>query len=925
MILKRNLLTLAVASILMSGTHAAFAADTPANAAGNAASNSGNPDQSQATTPADDSKKDKSDTATASLGEVKVTGVRAAVEKAISIKKNSNEIVEVISAEDIGKLPDNSIADALARLPGISAQYVNGVASLLSIRGFSGDFNGTTVNGREQVSTADNRAVDFSQYPAEVMSGVVVYKTPEASLIGQGISGTIDLTTFRPLDFDKRVISVGGLYDTQSNSSLNADNPTKGGRYNVSYIDQYFDHTLGLYIGYEHLDQPVQGERWESYGYTTTPATGSAQVDGGDKVYADSYQNKRDTLITTLQWQPVENYLSTLDLYYSKDKQPHSYGGFEVGTAYGGATLLNPVIQNGSVVGGVWQGVQPVFREEYDANKNKIYTVGWNNKFKFGNGWTATADLSYQKANVTQSLMEQYGGLPGQKDSFAFSTNPNSGIPFFDPALNYNDPTTFKLSDPGGWGQDGYLKDLKVTDELKAARFDLARDIDSPISKVQAGLNYSDRTKTRGSNEWFLDLPGGHTSSITVPTNCLTSSTFLGYAGFPNTIGWNMNCTLSSYQQIPNINADITAKNWLVEEKVGTFYIQANIDTEVAGLPLRGNIGAQEVHTNQHSDAYANTGEAQTTGGATYNNFLPDMNLILTLPDDYTARFSAGKQMVRSRLDNETASAETSISVPPPLGGTLYTTCAPTGVKCLWTGNGGNPELRPFLADAYDLSFEKYWETKSVVQADVWYKKLLTYVYTQSVLYDFAAHGVPDPSPTLTPASSVGTFSQPVNGQGGYMRGYELSATQSLDTLSEALDGFGVQASYAFTQSSISPNGPGTSSPFPGLSKFASTLTAYYDKDGFSARVSSTHRSQFLGEVQAFGANQAFVNIKKATYTDVQLSYAIQSGQLEGVNFLLQVQNIFNTPYQQFYATPAQPEQYTSFGRHILLGASYKF
>jgi iron complex outermembrane receptor protein len=922
MTLKRNLLAIAVASVLVSGVHAAVATDPAANAATNSAASTpsaGGADQTTPqTTPTDDTtKKDKkaSEDSTASLSEVQVTGVRAAIEKAISIKQNSNEIVEVISAEDIGKLPDNSIADALARLPGVTAQYVNGVASLLSIRGFSGDFSGTTVNGREQVSTGDNRAVDFSQYPAELIGGAQVYKTPEATLIGQGIAGTIDLDTFRPLDFDHRVINLGLLGETQTNSSENANTDTKGGRFNASYVDQYFDHTLGVYVGFQHLDQPIQDQRWESYGYNP----GTIETSYGNKVYADSDKNTRNALITTVEWKPSDSYTSTLDLYYSKDKEIDQYGGFEVGS---GSSVENPVIQNGELVGGTLVGVTPVFREEYDVNRNKIYTIGWNNKFRFAESWTATADLSYEKANVTQSLMEQYAGIPGQPDNWNFYLNPN-GVPQFTPGLDYGDPNIVRLSDPGGWGQDGYLKDLKVTDELKAARFDLSRDIDSPISKVDVGVNLNDRTKTRNSDESFLNF-SNIGQGIAMPSSCIVPSTYLGYVSFPSSVAWNMNCALPYYTQKPNYNADITAKDWLVEERVSTFYVQANIDTEIFGLPFRGNIGAQEVHTNQHSDAYANTGDATTSGGASYNEFLPDMNLVLTLPDDNTLRFSAGKQMARPRLDDMTASAETSISVPPPPGG-LSTTCAPTGVRCLWTGNGGNPELRPFLADAYDFSWEKYFDTKGVIQADVWYKKLLTYIYDQSVLYDFAAHGIPNPSADLIPQSTVGTFTQPVNGTGGYMRGYELAATQPLDLFWEKLDGFGVMASYAFTQSNIQPNGPGTSSPFPGLSKFVSQLTVYYDKDGFSVRFASTHRSNFLGEVQAFGANQAFVNVEKATYTDAQLSYTIQDGTYKGVNFLLQLQNLFNEPYRQYYASPAQPEQYTIFGRHILLGVNYKF
>ena len=123
---------------------------------------------------------------------VTVTGIRSAIESAISVKKNAENIVEALNAEDIGKLPDATVAESVARLPGVTAQRnkVTGRASSISVRGMSPDFNGATLNGREQASTGDSRGVEFDQFPAELLSGVLIYKTPDAGLVGQGLSST---------------------------------------------------------------------------------------------------------------------------------------------------------------------------------------------------------------------------------------------------------------------------------------------------------------------------------------------------------------------------------------------------------------------------------------------------------------------------------------------------------------------------------------------------------------------------------------------------------------------------------------------------------------------------------------------------------------------------------------------------------------
>ena len=133
---------------------------------------------------------------------IEVKGFRASLVKAINTKRFSPEVVESVSAEDIGKLPDSSIAESIARLPGLAAQRLDGRASRVTIRGFGEDHVGTTFNGREQVSITDNRGAELDLYPSEIMSAVTVYKTPSADLEASGLAGVIDLQTIKPLSLD---------------------------------------------------------------------------------------------------------------------------------------------------------------------------------------------------------------------------------------------------------------------------------------------------------------------------------------------------------------------------------------------------------------------------------------------------------------------------------------------------------------------------------------------------------------------------------------------------------------------------------------------------------------------------------------------------------------------------------------------------
>jgi len=174
-----------------------------------------------------------------------ITGFRAALRSATAKKKNSDLIIESVNAEDVGKLPDNGIGESIARLPGLAAQRDHGRASVISIRGFGPDFSTTTLNGREQTTSNDSRAVEFDTYPSEILAGVDIYKTAEADRTSGGLVGNIDLRTVRPLDVGRRVIAVGvrGVY---TDRKLLPGTQDKGGRVFGTFVDQFAHDTIGL-------------------------------------------------------------------------------------------------------------------------------------------------------------------------------------------------------------------------------------------------------------------------------------------------------------------------------------------------------------------------------------------------------------------------------------------------------------------------------------------------------------------------------------------------------------------------------------------------------------------------------------------------------------------------------------------------------
>jgi iron complex outermembrane recepter protein len=901
--LKRNLLSVALVSAIM-----AMAMPAHAQTTGDAS------DQASSDTEKD--KKDKDDAGT--LDTVVVSGIRAGIENAIEVKRESNSIVEVISAEDLGKLPDVSIADSLARLPGLAAQRVAGRASTVSIRGLAGDYGTTLLNGREQVSVGDNRTVEFDQFPSELINQVVVYKTPDASLVGQGLSGTVDLRTVRPLAFQERVVSLNARGEKNSLGKVNSDSNDFGSRVSAFYVDQFMDDKLGIALGYARLDSPGQAQRWESWGYPTDISGGGGNyVIGGAKVQGSSTDNVRQGLMGVLEFNASENYSTMLDVYYSKFDKAETTRFMETPLGWSGASLQNPGVANGVVTTGSFTGVRPVLRNDLNEGNDKLFSIGWNNHFTLSYDWTADIDISHSQADRHESILEMYAGTrAGVTDTVNFQLDP-TGFPTLAYGLDYTDPNVIVLTDPGGWGQDGYIKTPNVKDDLTSFRASAERAFSGgPFSSVEFGINYSDREKQRSVPEAFLDLINDET---TVPGNFLISPVDLSFAGVPGSLSYQINPVLAQFYTLrDNINSDIVNKQWKVDEKVTTGYAQFNINSEIGSIPVRGNIGVQAVSVDQSSNGFEVVqGDAANaipfSGGATYTDYLPSLNLAFLLPADNTLRLGLGREAARPRLDQMRANNNTSLEF--------------SGVnQGLWTRNGGNPELKPWIANALDLSWEHYFAKSGYFSAAYFYKDLKSYIYDQSTLFDASGLTVPDGYTGPLP-SPIGGYTRPANGSGGSIKGYELALSIPFDLFTPALDGFGFTANYSDTSSSIKRLGPdGPDEPIAGLSKQVRNFSFYYENHGFQARVSQRSRSKFLGEIQGFGADRALVYIDGESILDLQTGYTFKDDSaLHGMTILLQINNVTNEPYRQFFNDSGLTQRSEEYGRQYLLGVTYKF
>lgn len=862
-----------------------------------------------------------------------VTGIRAALDTSAAQKRANTSIVEVIAAEDLGKLPDLSIAESLSRLPGLATQRLDGRANVVSIRGLAPDFTTTLLNGREQVSASNNRGVELDQYPTELLNGAVVYKTPDARLIGQALGGTIDMQTIRPIAYGKQQFVVGVRGELNDLGKLNPDISDKGYRANVFYVDQNEAGTVGWAIGYARMQSPTQEERWNAWGYPDLNAT--TKVIGGAKPYVKSNELKRDGLMAVLEFEPNERFHTTFDGYWSRFKDEQRLRGIELPLQWSAASLQpGYTTTNGLVTAGRFNGVEAVMRNDVVNREAEIWAVGNNTEFRPNDSLTLSLDLSYSKLNKVEENLEIYlgtgrGGGVGATDSLGFTLPESGGVITFKPTINYADPALFVITDPQGWNscggtlpncQDGFVNRPKIEDRLQAIRLQAVQAMEGFLDDITVGVNYSDRRKQL-VDEGFVLTNKTHPASPAVPSSYLFAPVSLDFIGIPGMVSFD------SWRYYNEGNYRLTnealwtpgrlTNSYVVREKVLTGYLQANFDQG----PLRGNAGVQVVHTKQEGDGFrafnpgTGTVSRPITDGDTYTNLLPSLNVTYEVAPQTLVRFGAARMLARARMDQLNPGVGYNFNLANNVPGANIN-------RSPWSGTVGNAKLRPLMANTFDLALERYFGRGAYLSIGGFYKQIDNWIYRQDSVFDFT--GTPTPG-NVTPTFNQGIVSQWQNGSSGKVYGFEGSLSMPFSTFSTALDGFGFITSASYTDSTVREGGADPID-MPGLSRWVVNGTAYYEKGGFQARASARYRSSFLAEVSGLSLARDRVMAAAEVVVDAQVGYTFSDGPLNGLGVLLQASNLTNEPFITYYNDDSrQVRDYQNYGRNFMIGITYKY
>lgn len=838
-----------------------------------------------------------------------VTGIRSSIQTSLDAKKKATSIVEVIAAEDLGLLPDQSIADTLARLPGVTAQRVRGRSQQISIRGLGPDFSLALLNGREVVSAGNNRGIEFDQFPSELIGSGVVYKTGDAQLAAIGIAGAVDLRTIRPLDSKKRQITASATYTINDNGSLNPDVAADGYRFFGSYIDQNDDGTIGWSLGATVQSIPTQfisRELKTNQFQVGRTAQGVIYPADNPRQGVVSREFQRTSVAGSLQFEPTDRFSLTLDGFYTNTKDSGIFRGTETpiaswsGASFVGATGTGPFADSAT-----YSAVVPILRTDTEGADSDIYAFGGNMEWKATDNLGFVLDYGYSTLDRNDIDYESYAGTgrarSGAQDRITF-TFPRDGAYTMAGQVDYTNPANVLLTDPGGWGQVGFLKQPIIEDELHQLRAETYWEFDGGlIDRITLGWLYTDREKSFDSNESFLRPTASFGNGLRVPTSAIRGATDTKSLG-NNILAYDPASFLTDgTYRVEKATFDT---QWRVGERVHNFYLQANIDGDLGSVPVRGNIGLRYADTKQGSTGTIAGGVNSVD--ASFDNWLPSMNLAFEVMPDTFIRIAAARTITRPRLDQMTANqnigfnplscVDTNNDQRPD----RVIAFNPPTVVCFNLG-GGNPALQPYRSTAYDISLEKYFSPGTAIVLAAFHKDLSDWVIDFSELtnlsqsiQNFGAGAFLQANPQV----ATGIFNGPVNFADGKITGVEGTVRLNFGDFSDALDGFGGFASVTYADAEVQ-NQNFNPIRIPGYSDVTWSGDIYYEKHGFRAKLAARHRSGFLSEVQNFDGSLSGAQAQPETILDAQIGYTFEKadGFLNGVQILAEVFNLTNEPF----------------------------
>lgn len=853
------------------------------------------------------------------IEEIIVRGVRASVTNAISIKQNSAEITDSIVSEDIGKLPDNSVAEALQRVTGVQVTRGAGEVETVLIRGLPNVV--TTLNGRN-VFTTTGRGIALADIPADLLQRVDVYKTSAPEHIEGGIAGMIDVRLRRPFDFDPGFTVAGGLrgvYSDQAektdpigsltlNNRWNTDLGEMGAMVSVSYQDRHYNNSNTFDGTYDFIENPLEPGQMIYRPFVI------------GSIYTLGDRNRTSSNVS-LQWRPSDNtefYFDGFYVGYENNRQNNFWiplpglanaGNLTSLTLKPGGTVTR-VVRNGGVstpqTGSIVQTLQAT----------DMFTLTSNQAFKntsdtyqgaFGGKWendslTLTSDVAYTYSEAANRsfILDTAFNAPLLTVNYS-----NDGAS--DALVTNQDGSFFDVTDSSHYSLNQFFDQrskLEGDDISWMSNANFVLDF-GPVKAFDAGFRISSRTAQNQAADTggrpnisgnvvmvddfdgMADITPGNLldgeRSVSTPRWMIANREYL--LNNSDAIRTAMGYDAGAPPFNPTLFFDDTEDSY-------AGYVQASYELSLGSLPLDGVIGARVVQLDSELNGTQTLDGVQSPLSIekSTTDVLPSISARLKILDDLFLRFASSKSITRPNFDQ----------LNPNL--TLYQ-ATPTGPA---SGAGGNPNLDSVESTNYDLSLEWYFTGGAQLSAAGFYRDLKGYIQTYS-----AAEIINGTSYNV---------SRPRNTGPGTLKGVELAYTQFFDFLPGFLSGFGLQLNATFMDAEAeappvltTPAGGGEPElvsagmqPLGNVSDKAYNAILLYDLDAFSARLAYNWRSEYAANFNECCAQPASVYFAPIQTVDYAMNYDVN----DNLTLSLEITNLFDDAIENYFGGETGNDDY---------------
>lgn len=854
--------------------------------------------------------------------DIVVTGFRSSLKSAADAKRADIRISDGVTAEDIGKFPAQNVTEAIQRIAGVQMSNINGRGSTISIRGLGPQYARTTINGQTFASADFKDGFRYDIIQTDLANSIQVVKSPTADMDTGGLSGTVNIDTVKPLDYKgpNFIVGVKGY-----NSEYRGGRITP--KVSGAYIDQFANGTLGIMANVSYQKLSDRGDyafikNWYNAGIVDP----NNQTPGNFRLRRIDRDSKQLMATGAIHWRPQDNFEVLLQGTYSKDDTRYDtqqlvFGRWDANqiTVKGAADGVANNITVGKL--GVGNNDQPEIRNL----KTQAYTgtINWEP----ADGWKVHAVGHFTQGDADLQEYASIDSIDVLTGAALDISNPKNVK--FTIAPNVLDGTAFNPANRTFFAfVDGATHIQRARDV--AGQFDVTKDIDSfGVKSLVFGVKYHHESFQTDAYRHDRDAdvadPVTYPEFALIPNLATTGIRVTNFLGGRMAIPTNFLETNAPLWQSILAKAGITVpdvRDWANSYKVDRFipavYAMANIDSQLFGKSLRGNIGVRYEHTKQDVTANITAGTDSSSPllgtqhvKQNYGNVLPSASLALDVTDHLVARVALAKVLVRPLLNSQTQMADTIVT-------------SNTGIRPSVSVSAGESRLKPLTANQADISFEYYYGQGNSISIAGFYKAVKNGTFTQFYC--------PTSFDGVTLNGQVGNcqsadgrvdynFSRKLNDSSViHIKGVEIAASQSFDELIP-LKGFGVTGNVTFVKADSPALGTGFN--LRDLSKVTWNLTPYWEDDMFSVRLSVNHRSAYKQDA----ASSFFVDggqihtVRARTQIDLALGFT----PTKWLSFTGGVINLNNTK-EEAYQTTADTFQMTSLtGRTYYASATARF